>query len=72
MTRLRGALERAGARCGRLDGYDVCVGQRSGALAQALAGRRPPGTYGATGAVAAGRSRALVTTRTTPVVIEGR
>jgi hypothetical protein len=36
---LRGTLERAGARCGRLDGYDVCVGPRSGALAQALAGR---------------------------------
>ncbi|HEX8908767.1 MAG TPA: DUF6311 domain-containing protein [Anaeromyxobacteraceae bacterium] len=32
------ALQRAGARCGRLDGYFVCVAP-SGAFAQALAGR---------------------------------
>ncbi len=35
----RPVLERAGACCGRLDGYDVCVARPSGALARALAGR---------------------------------
>jgi uncharacterized protein DUF6311 len=36
---LRAALERGGARCGRLDGYDVCVAAPSGAFAEALAPR---------------------------------
>lgn len=36
----RPALERAGARCGRLDGYDVCVARPAGAFAEALATSR--------------------------------